>query len=49
VLVLNKVDLVEKPALLTLTQTLNERMAFAATFRRSPKRSTNAWPSPQPS
>ncbi len=32
VLVLNKVDLVEKPALLTLTQTLNERMAFAATF-----------------
>jgi GTPase len=32
VLVLNKVDLVEKPALLTLTQTLNERMAFASTF-----------------
>src|SRR6201995_1412299 len=32
VLVLNKVDLVEKPALLTLTQTLNERMTFAATF-----------------
>ena len=32
VLVLNKVDLVEKPALLTLTQTLNERVAFAATF-----------------
>jgi len=32
VLVLNKVDLVEKPALLTLTQTLNERMSFAATF-----------------
>ena len=32
VLVLNKVDIAEKPALLTLTQTLNERMAFAATF-----------------
>jgi GTPase len=32
VLVLNKVDLVEKPALLTLAQTLNARMAFAATF-----------------
>jgi GTPase len=32
VLVLNKVDLVEKPMLLTLAQTLNERMAFAATF-----------------
>ncbi len=32
VLVLNKVDLVEKPTLLTLTQTLNERGAFAATF-----------------
>jgi GTP-binding protein Era len=32
VLVLNKVDLVDKPALLTLTQTLNERAAFAATF-----------------
>jgi GTP-binding protein Era len=32
VLVLNKVDLVEKPVLLTLTQTLNERMAFASTF-----------------
>ena len=31
-LVLNKVDLVAKPALLTLTQTLNERAAFAATF-----------------
>jgi len=31
-LVLNKVDLVEKPALLTLAQTLNERMAFAVTF-----------------
>jgi GTP-binding protein Era len=32
VLVLNKVDLADKPALLTLTQTLNERAAFAATF-----------------
>ncbi len=32
VLVLNKVDLVEKPKLLNLTQTLNERMAFAAIF-----------------
>src|SRR6202044_2303507 len=32
VLVLNKVDRAEKPARLTLTQTLNERMAFAATF-----------------
>jgi GTPase len=32
VLVLNKIDLVEKPALLSLTQTLNERAAFAATF-----------------
>jgi GTP-binding protein Era len=32
VLVLNKVDLVDKPALLTLTQMLNERVAFAATF-----------------
>ena len=32
VLVLNKVDLVEKPALLRLTQTLNERVTFAATF-----------------
>jgi GTPase len=32
VLVLNKVDLVDKPALLTLTQTLNERMSFAAIF-----------------
>ena len=32
VLVLNKVDLVDKPALLTLAQTLNERLAFAATF-----------------
>jgi GTPase len=32
VLVLNKVDLVEKPALLVLTQKLNERAAFAATF-----------------
>ncbi len=32
VLVLNKVDLVGKPKLLTSTQTLNERAAFAATF-----------------
>jgi GTPase len=31
-LVLNKVDLVEKPKLLALTQALNERAAFAATF-----------------
>ena len=31
-LVLNKVDLVDKSALLTLTQQLNERAAFAATF-----------------
>ena len=32
VLVLNKVDLVDKPLLLTLAQRLNERAAFAATF-----------------
>jgi len=32
VLVLNKVDLVAKPALLKLTQTLNERVTLAATF-----------------
>jgi GTPase len=32
VLVLNKVDLVAKPELLKLTQTLNERTNFAATF-----------------
>jgi GTP-binding protein Era len=32
VLVLNKIDLVGKPALLALTQMLNERAAFAATF-----------------
>jgi GTP-binding protein Era len=32
VLALNKVDLVDKPALLTLAQTLNDRMAFASTF-----------------
>jgi GTP-binding protein Era len=32
VLVFNKVDLTDKPALLTLAQTLNERMAFAVTF-----------------
>jgi GTP-binding protein Era len=31
-LVLNKVDLVDKRALLTLTQKLNERLSFAATF-----------------
>jgi GTPase len=32
VLILNKVDIAEKPALLTLTQALNELMTFAATF-----------------
>jgi GTP-binding protein Era len=32
ILVLNKVDLVAKPALLDLTQKLNERLGFAATF-----------------
>ena len=32
VLVLNKIDLVEKRMLLTLTEKLNERAAFAATF-----------------
>src|SRR5262249_19978427 len=32
VLVLNKVDLIDKPKLLTLTQMLNERASFAATF-----------------
>jgi GTP-binding protein Era len=32
VLVLNKVDLIDKRALLTLTQQLNERATFAATF-----------------
>ena len=32
VLVLNKVDLVDKPVLLELTQSLNERAAFAAIF-----------------
>ncbi len=32
VLVLNKIDLIEKPKLLALTQTLNERAGFAATF-----------------
>ena len=32
VLVLNKVDLIGKPALLALTQALNERATFAATF-----------------
>ncbi|MDR3423143.1 MAG: GTPase Era [Xanthobacteraceae bacterium] len=32
VLVLNKVDLVEKPTLLALAQALNERASFAATF-----------------
>jgi GTPase len=31
-LVLNKIDLVEKPALLGLAQELNERASFAATF-----------------
>jgi GTPase len=32
VLVFNKVDLVDKPELLALTQKLNERVSFAATF-----------------
>ena len=32
VLVLNKIDLVEKPQLLTLTQALNEVVSFVATF-----------------
>ena len=32
ILVLNKVDLVDKPALLALARKLNERVAFAATF-----------------
>ena len=32
VLLLNKIDLVEKPTLLALTQALNERATFAATF-----------------
>lgn len=32
VLVLNKVDLVDKPALLTLAQALNDKISFAATF-----------------
>jgi GTPase len=32
VLVLNKVDLIDKPALLVLTQKLNERATFGATF-----------------
>ena len=32
VLVLNKVDLVDKPVLLTLAQALNEKASFAATF-----------------
>jgi GTP-binding protein Era len=32
VLVLNKIDLVDKPKLLALTQALNERAAFAGTF-----------------
>jgi len=32
VLVLNKVDLIDKRALLTLTEKINERAAFAATF-----------------
>ena len=35
VLVLNKIDLVEKPKLLALTQALNERAAFAMTFMLS--------------
>lgn len=32
ILILNKVDLVDKPALLALTSDLNERVAFTATF-----------------
>jgi GTP-binding protein Era len=32
ILVINKIDLVDKPSLLALTQTLNDRAAFAATF-----------------
>jgi GTPase len=32
VLVLNKVDLVDKPKLLTLTRSVNERATFAATY-----------------
>jgi len=39
VLVLNKIDLVEKRKLLALTQTLNERAAFAATFMVSARTS----------
>ena len=39
VLVLNKVDLVEKRKLLALTQTINERAAFAATFMVSARTS----------
>jgi GTP-binding protein Era len=31
-LLINKIDLVDKPALLALTQRMNERIAFAATF-----------------
>jgi GTP-binding protein Era len=31
-LLINKIDLVDKPALLALTQKVNERVAFAATF-----------------
>jgi GTP-binding protein Era len=31
-LLINKIDLVDKPALLALTQRVNERIAFAATF-----------------
>jgi GTP-binding protein Era len=31
-LLINKIDLVDKPALLALTQKVNERIAFAATF-----------------
>jgi GTP-binding protein Era len=34
-LVLNKIDLIDKPALLGLTRTLNERAGFAATFMLS--------------
>ncbi|MGB6654603.1 MAG: GTPase Era, partial [Xanthobacteraceae bacterium] len=38
VLVLNKVDLVDKQVLLALTQMLNERLAFAATFMISARK-----------
>ena len=49
VLVLNKVDIVEKPTLLALAQSLNERATFAAIFmisalhRRRRRATSNAW------